>query len=113
MTNNNPNKDLLLHFARTWEKKYDSPYNIVWQKDGAIFKRLLANYGAETLQRLIDFYLGAYRNDFADNAGRNISVFAVSLPALITGLKKEATSKPISNPDFERIEAARERLKNG
>ena len=108
--NNNPNKDLILHFARTWEKRYGCPYQISFGKDGAIFKRLLANYTPEVLTRLIDYYLSDYRSDFADSAGRNTNVFVSSIPALIAGVKKNVDSKPVNNPDFERIEAARKKV---
>lgn len=113
----NSTKSLLLFFKQKWEERYDSnqsqtraKFQIVWGRDGAIAKRLLATYSIDELRLYCTYYLSDYRNDYCTRAALPFRLFSSSIneiAALVHEAEQAKRATTSAASDYERIAQAR------
>lgn len=58
----NNGNDVVKYFARKYRGKYNVNYSISWQRDTALGKKLLANFGQEQAKDIIDVVFAEYED---------------------------------------------------
>lgn len=100
-------KEHLVHFAKLWEARFGSRYQISWGKEGAQIKKVADTQGAAKTRELITYFLSDFDSEFVRGTGFSVGVFVSQIPKMLVELAKQKADKPKESPDFKRLEAAR------
>lgn len=73
---------LVRQHAARYTDRFGQPFPVAWARDTQIYKRLVATYGAEAVERWQTRYLAQPLDSFAAKRGFSVPQFAADIPAM-------------------------------